>query len=64
MNMVKLMRWKSNIVIVGKYSRYVRVPLDWINSHELLPGDQVEISLNADGSLRLEPVKQRGSHVD
>ena len=58
MNSTKLLKWKVNIIRVGKYSAYMRIPHDWIKSNDLIPGDSVEISLQWDGSLCVVPKKQ------
>ena len=52
---VKLISWKSKIVGVGKYSLFLRLPLDYCRSHELQSGTPVEIAMLSDGTIRVIP---------
>ncbi len=53
------MKWESYARKIGG-SFYVRIPTDWARNKRVQRDDEIEVSLNVDGSLRLDVVERRG----
>lgn len=57
--MQMVMKWESYARKIGG-SFYVRIPTDWARNKRVQRNDEIEVSLNVDGSLRLDVVERRG----
>jgi len=62
---MELIRWRRKIYIVRKrkggrnyYFYLVPLPREWVTTNSLDTSREVEIVLNADGSLTITPVKK------
>lgn len=55
--MESVMKWESYVRKIGG-SFYVRIPTDWIRNKSVERDDRIEVSLNADGTLRISPVEK------
>lgn len=55
--MQSMMKWESYARKIGG-SFYVRIPTDWARDKGIQRDDEIEVSLNIDGTLRLSPVEK------
>ena len=57
MNKVEMSFGRRKVVKISGYTRYVALPPDWVRAN-IGEGGDVEITLQAGGSLRIEPARR------
>jgi antitoxin component of MazEF toxin-antitoxin module len=51
--MESVMEWETFIRKSGG-TFYARIPSDWVRNKRIQKGDEIKVSLNVDGSLRID----------